>query len=154
MFIMFRASVEEQWCHSIINLMVQVKHLKALCSLWSRLCYRMNKSGSSCSCLMLLMCVFQSCTTTEETTMSLCLLWKTWLGQESSHSPRRLTLSSRMWRNPTNLTLARMSNYGELLLLLIVVSIEQFSLSVTHSGYNNMILFLLYLLAATFWGPQ
>lgn len=60
------------------------------------------------------MCVFQSCITTEETTMSSCLWWKTWLGRERSHSHRRLTLSSRMWRNPTNLILDKTWNYGKL----------------------------------------
>lgn len=49
---------------------------------------------------------------TEETTTSLCLLWKTWHDQESSHSHRRLTLSSRMSRNPMSRTPDRTSNYG------------------------------------------
>lgn len=62
---------------------------------------------------MELMCLFQSCTTTEETITNLSLLWKTWLALENSHSHRRLTLSSHTWRSPTSLSLVRMSSYGK-----------------------------------------
>lgn len=106
------------------------KHCSCFCSPFfppqQHLSLMDNRSGF----LTLLSCLFQSCTTTEETTMSLCLWSKTWLGRGKSHSPRRLTLNSHMWRNHMSPTLDKMSNYGELgCVCMCVYKVLHFNLS-------------------------
>lgn len=55
----------------------------------------------------------QSCTTTEETIMSLSPWWKIWQGLGSLLSHRPSTLSSPMLRSPMSPTQARMWSYGK-----------------------------------------